>query len=1766
MIATRIIKKDGTRLSALLALTLCIAWTACNDLQGNAEPGVVQQELGVSGGGVPLPISICMLTPEECEARGPEESWDGSYSELLAADAFAECTVMHAVGIDVDLFGMDADPWNNETDQFIGHIWSFMHGAMCPLGEVPVPPEYNDLSVAEKLAYTWLLGRNYPLCNIDPLTREPKAMSFAVLDDPSIWIDKMKQDSAYWIPAAADLDLTSEHSSVARQKAQNQVQYAYLNLCMARKLREHLDSIQVAFASTDELKRLESIINERALTAVHQYGLIARAFADFSNTSAPSDTCIENGNQILPVLQRWRDWMHSMGTDRFESIGNDFALAVDTLVESSSSHIELLLRDPEAQAGFGQYEDGQLKGPRVDVLNRAYGMYGDDKPRATVVDMSAPEVGVLLGLARQADALELIQQANQFDLIANSRELLANVESEVRRHDCELQGNTDPECWAVYGIDLDDAQNLEVRKRFNIQPDHAKTLVRALIEFIFGQPASRSEGDTYWQYDTIELPWDLKQRVTGNHEYQPVTYGDPPTTLGSTLHLDKDFSIAATESRSEAHTWAYVPPRRFDWQALPREQGFSFRGDTWDIESDHSTRAVGVVPVLAAAREALVSMDANATALFEAAGPALTLIEDTIGARSVFIRPEVELTEYSGIYCMEWGFLASDGETWVIPTTCNFFAPKLEGTNKLFDIDVHTRFIDPFKVSERAIIATPVDTPSSYSTQDLSAITTDFTDGEHDLRTTTWAVSDDESQELNLLATTTGERVSIFRGDLKSQLLIFPPGAYPPEVTAPPVLHQYPAMFTRSITIGGWLNGKVRQSWEPQLNNWSKPRYDAFGLLSDWYPMGDASLHGGQQGEEVYQYFLWVAEDAAREATDAIQTAYDTLVEETIEKGTLQAAEKRGSRMSELEMQALCGNGGKCESSYTETSIELPWCVGDFCSSFRLSLERMLGADRNPEHQMLLATPVAQQRNRTAPSFTDFQGGELQGLFVNQWSVWRGLNIAIAAALSAFESCDAERDAAEADVLVAEADYDQVHAEVIAGFDALSREQSLSDTEREAWTNEMNSYTAIINGIEAGLVNARNARDLACSYDAFNDAYRSGFGYSGDDLYVEGTYFGGASWETNTTYNNASWSPGALYAASERCNQAQLAVTAAENSAQPQRDEINSKVAALQARIDSLYGVSYESREDALNARLPAARARVTAADVRVITAKRQAYAQFASHAAVIQQAYGQLLQSIAAIDQAYKRADLAVSRHELEQEITAVEVQTRFALRRQYRSYELWRARALSENARRLAVAARRAIEARFVVDLSQLSAPEVFVESPGLWADEIYDSDLKPPAALGNTLGAKEQGEALYPNKLIDYVNNLQLFVNGYAVQRPTTTMYSDVDVVQLPGPAATVQEATQAGVAFSYVDPDSSGWSFYCEAQNAWIPNPRAGDFGFEADLSLAEICAGEPPTRARLGFWLDPWGRLYGHYNNPPYKVRHNVRSRRLALNLVGSGIRDCSKALDAQACYAEAFIRYELKHVGPAWITNHEQEWRELDLPIALIEGGKALSAEEWIDPVANSFSMPIVSNVARYELAGRPVGGTYELTLELSPDARIDRIQRIQVLLETDYWSRQLSSDEVDEDKIVAQCGDGVIEPPETCDGDCLTTCADDGDSCTVDRLVGNRLLCNVECRHDPITECVNDDGCCPDEVEYGCDYTNDTDCPPPPSVCGDGVVEGIEECDDIGESATCDVDCTLVACGDGTANATAGEQCDTAGASATCDADCTLAVCGDTT
>lgn len=85
-------------------------------------------------------------------------------------------------------------------------------------------------------------------------------------------------------------------------------------------------------------------------------------------------------------------------------------------------------------------------------------------------------------------------------------------------------------------------------------------------------------------------------------------------------------------------------------------------------------------------------------------------------------------------------------------------------------------------------------------------------------------------------------------------------------------------------------------------------------------------------------------------------------------------------------------------------------------------------------------------------------------------------------------------------------------------------------------------------------------------------------------------------------------------------------------------------------------------------------------------------------------------------------------------------------------------------------------------------------------------------------------------------------------------------------------------------------------------------------------------------------------------------------------------------------------------------------------------------------------------------------------------------------------------------------------------------------------------------------------------------EVSNITLCEPyAPNLCGNGAINGTEQCDDSGNSNSCDSDCTFPSCGDGFVNNSytapasgTTEECDAEGESATCNIDCTVATCGD--
>jgi hypothetical protein len=136
--------------------------------------------------------------------------------------------------------------------------------------------------------------------------------------------------------------------------------------------------------------------------------------------------------------------------------------------------------------------------------------------------------------------------------------------------------------------------------------------------------------------------------------------------------------------------------------------------------------------------------------------------------------------------------------------------------------------------------------------------------------------------------------------------------------------------------------------------------------------------------------------------------------------------------------------------------------------------------------------------------------------------------------------------------------------------------------------------------------------------------------------------------------------------------------------------------------------------------------------------------------------------------------------------------------------------------------------------------------------------------------------------------------------------------------------------------------------------------------------------------------------------------YNFRHIDVALNLVGTGVRDCAGS-PAATCFGSAVIEYTLSHDGTdIGVLGFDGEAREFDFGIGVVEHGKALTAERYITMPVSSNDQTLLqqAGILKPELRGRPLDGTYRLRIYDSPAFRMDRLEDIQIVLKYRYWSR----------------------------------------------------------------------------------------------------------------------------------------------------------------
>lgn len=1572
-------------------------------------------------GFAPYPILTEEVAPGQVEpvlaADGSYlPAWDGSVADLLAADAYADCATNSSSHRKGHLtLGDNAKPDLAAADQYLNHLRSRMEQVVC---------EPHPTSVYNNFVWRWLLNRGSSRCNVDPQSTQPAQLEFAEreLNQYANFHDYFKglylpqDDWEDFVVDPLDPNANALYAFTVFE-AGVELEYADLNLCMAQRLRAQLNGGQSLFTSTRDQTEIVAVMRERVQLAVVYYGLLAKLL---SSTEPVPAQVVDNNYERLAFIRLWAEQAPS---SVIQAIGEDFALAVRLHLEATHQLAALLERQaatrPVGDVGSQLSDrDWGLGQPRARLLNLLYGgdpigapefpyppgrsrggvgrigFFGGILPSYVRADMDDPRIGTLLGLARAADALlmkiENDESSNPvgFEVQASAERMYTAVETHLRVETCEIETPGDPSCdpASVEAAlpELSQIGEYRLWQEHRIDLAHSNILVQAFDEAF---------GELVAPLSPVGLAWDYRYRdgmfhVLGAHQTETIA-GDP------WIHLDPEFTTApfgGHELMIDFAELGFLPKTVFAG-ADPRAQGFVFH--TVGQSEWNKLRGLGAIAALAFVREALVEgseASAFAEPLFTAAQSALSEIDRAIGGRSVIVRPKLSLTSVS----------CAGGAA-----TCQTFSQDA-GTFAKHEVDVITPVEDPM---DRLTLA-----PDS---QQLHTVAVDEGSVGFD------GVDRTDLDGYPTVAATTeafsGYAAGYERRSFSYELDGAPAhGLYlrgdDPEGTLGE--QRYMALFGHNILLGeayftssgGALNAIGERTMAFQPYAWSRPAFDAFGFPTDWVPPADASLVGGAPGEPSYQYYLRSARAAAEEATAAVQKAIDNLVEETLISVERDAAEERAATIAELETRALCGEREGCE---VPRALYRPGVVGCGVGGVPSGIaESTCNAAMDQIDSVLVEVPLPREVAATllpdvAPVFQDLAGSELERVLVRQWNALKTLRRTVSSAESTAIGAALEvhavwfaRDAALSERDAAQANFDAEIAALDAG-----------DSEIAALLLQLDAQKAELSAT-VGETNLAVAQQ--CSDEAFNNARLAGDSFSSARGVKVTSIDPGAihdpeewvDWDMDGRPDR-SWSPGPLVAQAQRCQDAMSAHRVAHDTAGPIRDAREATEDALIAKRDTLTPLQRE----ALVAELEAAEDRFTAAWVAAAAATRSAWTQVLAAVTQVQQAQGELVAAAVELDQARLRTENAVAAGKLERDLVEKQAATRYGLQRQFRSYDMWRARALLESARRMAVAARRAIEANFVVDLSSLQTQQAFVEAPSVWADEVYATDLDAPSVVGLS-AAPEFDSTIYPNQLLDYVGNLERFVQGYTITYPTSVASPDTEVITLPSPEAT-QEVTQVietaedvqEVAVEVLSGDALGWTFFCPDEDFWLPHPGAGQVPLAA--RVATLCDGAPPTRMRYNFSLDPWARLDDSIGNRPLEQRHNVRWRRVAVNLIGTGIRDCQKSPSPEQCFSEAFLPFQLVHAGPAWTMNHSQAWRAFDLPSAFIENGKALAIEEWLDPIANSWTTPYVASVARGELFGRPVNGSYELIIEISPEVRLERLEQVQLLIETDYWVRQ---------------------------------------------------------------------------------------------------------------------------------------------------------------
>jgi hypothetical protein len=1596
---------------------------------------------------VPYPVQVDGNGNVVVGPNGPTPFWDGSLVDLMAADAWAQC----AASVTSDA--------KNPQDPYQGYLASKMQDAVCNQAETSSTNQ--SFTVACDPASTlcpavqqWALQRMTPGCNIDASTGQPSTVTFfpnelgtaplpTTLPDPSTFTDVNSQTPALLSGAVA--------------KSQLEVDIADVNLCMAQRLTEYQASADSLFLQGDDLRELLEVTRERAQIAAIWYALLGRAF---TNPDDRPGNSIVNDQQIFPILLS----LAKNGDGfPFSLEGSRFTAAVQLLIQSTNQLADVIRRSASAHIARGgsPQSDAQIDwGPgswRQRLLALLYGpnplSAGDSENETdlgnpnvmnpTVVDaqgtvpwdtnwtnsplpnvqwpnalipveealpyaqtpVTSPQATELLGLARQADALlfkeadtsftvpsvscsdgPLVYNFHRIDVASSAPELYTLVEAYLRTQDCIAAGNAS--C-AVLPNDpsippISSYESWDLWQRYGISPDDAQTLAQLLSEqfeqFQFPNNisvASQSDLDLLYEFapgGCASIPLQEVEgasHFTGSHSTLTGTAlaARIPGASGTWWHVDPSYLFEPYVTQDRAPLFSrsvpYWIPRSFDEWNLGVDEGFD--------PSGVAPQNMGSVSSLVAIRELVehsisdaassATLSGMLTSYFGQSTQILNGINGAIGSRSFSAKP---VTQYEQLpeSCQDW----NDGSNTNV-SSC--YEPvqqaSADGSTASWQFTVRTTSDDPF-FSGSAV--TLVIVPAS-GLEVEAALDPNFQ-------------SVGGQTRANLLASSAAVEVGqTSQTTLGSNIV---ERTYVANVrTISSVLGTSPPSFYGAIVGNGFVPTRTPYSvFLKTTNSAGAVQYQVLaqrlGLTVSGmgFPLGGSSLtnvfipvdgqyigFGGSFGNTLTRAWATIPYDASKPAYDGFDVPTDWVPpsDPSLFGGTA------GTDATSFYLSSASSSATDATNAVQSAVMEL---LSEETDQANAQAARTKAAQINALDVLGLCGSANTSCDTTMTTVTWNSGITCPTSSGPGTDICNALTKAIQAALpQTITIANAVGPHINDTSAPAFSDYSggTLQSLLIAQWQALNHIILLFNEASAGVNDQENSISAA----QAELTLSTPSKQFgACSSAAFQNAWTAGFSFGyqqGSDL------FGSTGFPFTTlgysppdndannlsqvnSYDTYGWTPGPFEQQWNECN-------------------------------DEQAGLPAEQAKDAL-----------TIAD---------AWNWVATQQAALADAGTACQQANANISKALQDATFSQVQADIDSAVAQAGLTTSFGTFIRYNSYDVWRAQALLDSARRYASAARHAIEGQYVVDLSSLNGDEPFVAAPATWANDVYQYDLSPPSAVGlmqapamaTSMTGGQTMNNIYPNQVTDYVNNLQGFVQGYAINRPTAVAQQDDELLSLPGPDA--QLSTSSGTAGG-IDGNDAMWTFQCAGATNWVTNPELQS---GATTTLGTMCSGGPPALASLRFFLDPWGRLQGSVANPPYVRRENVRWTELAVNLVGTGIRNCAIAVDQNECFSDSFVRYDLEHAGPAWITDYTEQWHALGQPEGFIEGAKALAAEQWLDPVGNGFNESYVSAVARTEFQERALGGDYRLELQLPTDVQMSNIEQVQILTRTSYWVRQ---------------------------------------------------------------------------------------------------------------------------------------------------------------